>query len=657
MTDFAAGFALVRRPIGDLVGPGLSEMRSPTDTESMVRGGSLYTWVAGSGDAGIQLVRYGLGDTSDFQGFGFRLGAITDEDVGGLVGVRELETVTLGQNTFLLSMANPGGNTANSSVLSCFAIGPDLSTPTAGLTKLSQVATGGSLIEANDFLALKVGPKAFVVTWTISADGQTDHGALGVHQIRGDGSLTETTTLTKVANPDAPLAGIIDAEAVMFQGRTLVVTAANNADGLGLWVLDSAGQLTLLDSAKPYLDQSAPSTGANLTAVHIATVGDRTFAFAADTTSSRVITYEVVDDALVYRSDTSFAAQFNWQRMFEIKSFVSGGHLFLVTSQNGQLALMVVGPDGELTLAATASSSLTSGFANGPNPSDGSTVANAQMSGVMGFDLVEDGKRLFASTISYSQDVLNILGVGEKRFLKEVFEGTAADDRFFGLTSSMDAFGKAGDDQVFGGGGRTTAWGDTGSDSLYGGSYKDNLYGGSGSDTILGGNGNDLLNGWKMLIDAGGELDGGDSIDGGAGADTISGGQGNDTLYGGISGDVIDGGTHDDHIDGGTGNDLIVSSSGNDTITGGEGSDDFVFATNQKNNHDQITDFEIGADQIKLKGPDLNTFAEVSGAMIQSGSDTILTLRPGHTVTLLGIQMADLTAADFLFDEQVLSTL
>ena len=225
-------------------------MSGASDAETLYRDGSLYTWVAGRNDAGIQLIRHDLGTLQDaLQGYGHIRGAVRHEDVGGLQRVTELETITVGQNSFLLSLAETPGNTANASVLNAFAIGADLNTASGGLTLAASLATsGGSLMEADDFLAVKVGARAFVVTWSLSADGQTGHGAIGVHQLRANGSLIETTTLTETGNPALPLNGIVDAEATVFQGRTLVLTGANGfnplnganaGEGLGLWVLDS----------------------------------------------------------------------------------------------------------------------------------------------------------------------------------------------------------------------------------------------------------------------------------------------------------------------------------------------------------------------------------------------------------------------------------
>ena len=72
---------------------------------------------------------------------------------------------------------------------------------------------------------------------------------------------------------------------------------------------------------------------------------------------------------------------------------------------------------------------------------------------------------------------------------------------------------------------------------------------------------------------------------GGAGNDVINGGAGNDTLQGGAGTDTLKGGV------------------GNDTLTGGTDADTFVFNTalNALTNVDDITNFEVGIDQIGLE--------------------------------------------------------
>ncbi len=166
----------------------------------------------------------------------------------------------------------------------------------------------------------------------------------------------------------------------------------------------------------------------------------------------------------------------------------------------------------------------------------------------------------------------------------------------------------------------TTVLGPATARRLTGTADDDTLSGQAGDDVLLGNGGDDTLSG-------------GDDDDSGAasGDDDLYGGSGNDTLYG----------------DGG--NDELYGDGGADSLTGGTGADTFVFAAGD--GADTITDFtpEEG-DRI-----DLSAFAGLEGfaslTLTADGSATILDLRAhgGGTVRLLGVAVADLLAADFLW--------
>ena len=72
---------------------------------------------------------------------------------------------------------------------------------------------------------------------------------------------------------------------------------------------------------------------------------------------------------------------------------------------------------------------------------------------------------------------------------------------------------------------------------------------------------------------------------------------------GGAGNDVINGGAGNDNLQGGAGTDTLKGGVGNDTLTGGTDADKFVFNTalNALTNVDDITDFEVGIDQIGLE--------------------------------------------------------
>ncbi|WP_037306715.1 CHRD domain-containing protein [Ruegeria halocynthiae] len=230
-----------------------------------------------------------------------------------------------------------------------------------------------------------------------------------------------------------------------------------------------------------------------------------------------------------------------------------------------------------------------------------------------------------------------------------VLEVTNGDDDVVGGEAAENIDTGNGDDIVEAGGGDDTVDGGNGDDDLFGEAGNDQLTGGNGDDNIEGGLGNDVL------IGGNGE----DLLDGGEGGDTITGGRGDDILNGGIGNDTLEGGRGDDELNGGAGNDFICAGLGDDIINGGEGNDrlegnrgadTFVFAANAGD--DVITDFEaFGDDQLDLSAAALgfDSFADVSGAISQQGDDVVIDLGADGSITLLGIQAADLTDENVLF--------
>ena len=118
---------------------------------------------------------------------------------------------------------------------------------------------------------------------------------------------------------------------------------------------------------------------------------------------------------------------------------------------------------------------------------------------------------------------------------------------------------------------------------------------------------------------------------------TINGGNGKQTLAGTVG---------NDNIIGGNGKDVINGGAGDDTLTGGNGKDIFVFTANFGN--DVINDF--GGDTIHFDHGTFANFAAVQSNMANDGhGNTVITADADHTVTLLGVSVAQLHASDFLF--------
>ena len=186
-------------------------------------------------------------------------------------------------------------------------------------------------------------------------------------------------------------------------------------------------------------------------------------------------------------------------------------------------------------------------------------------------------------------------------------------------SGGVDGFGNGLDNSLEGNEQNNRLSAGDGNDQLHGFDGDDFLLGGSGSDTLIGGNGNDSLTGGDGL----------DSLAGEAGDDTYSvtaigdvvvelAGQGFDTVSSTVSytlaadvealvlrgtGNLRGVGNADPNtLTGNSGNNLLSGLAGNDTLTGGLGADSFVFDVlpNAATNLDIVTDFQVGADKIRL---------------------------------------------------------
>ena len=111
---------------------------------------------------------------------------------------------------------------------------------------------------------------------------------------------------------------------------------------------------------------------------------------------------------------------------------------------------------------------------------------------------------------------------------------------------------------------------------------------------------------------------------------------------------------NDDTLIGGAFADELVSLNGNDKLTGNGGSDRFVFNKNEGN--DTIMDFtgfkvsSDAADQIVLSGfKDVANFAQSMQVTTQVGANAMIKLSANDSVTLIGVNMANLVASDFMF--------
>lgn len=124
----------------------------------------------------------------------------------------------------------------------------------------------------------------------------------------------------------------------------------------------------------------------------------------------------------------------------------------------------------------------------------------------------------------------------------------------------------------------------------------------------------DLQAGQRLFVNAA-NLNGNDTITGGAGTDSINGGAGNDTITGGA---------------------------GNDDLTGGAGADTLVFHAGF--GIDTVSGFDETLDYLQF---DQGIFADVAAllaATTDSGANTVIQYDANNKVTLEGVQKADLLA-------------
>ncbi len=151
---------------------------------------------------------------------------------------------------------------------------------------------------------------------------------------------------------------------------------------------------------------------------------------------------------------------------------------------------------------------------------------------------------------------------------------------------------------------------------------------------------------------------GGDVFRGGAGNDQIDGLGGNDKLYGGNGNDRLDGDGGNDRMFGGGGRDKLFGAKGNDTLNGGKGNDKmtgnggndtFVFSKG----NDVVTDFDALNNKEKI---DLSGVSAITGInnlrnnfLNDVAGDAVIDDGNGNTLTLTGVDIADLGKGDFIF--------
>lgn len=276
---------------------------------------------------------------------------------------------------------------------------------------------------------------------------------------------------------------------------------------------------------------------------------------------------------------------------------------------------VITGGDGSDTLAGGLGSDTINGGA-GTDTLDlsidaGDAVRGFKVDLTAGNVYLNDGKNVVEDTVT---NIENVTGTNQK----DTLIGNGANNVLFGGLDD-DTFGSGGGNDTFNGG--------AGSDTV---SYQLTAFDKSlrsvvanlatGTAAVTDANGNVLTHSFNSI----------ENLIGSNANDTLTG-DGNANLLGGVGGD--------DTLDGGGGNDVLI---------GGDGNDTFVFRLGS--GKDSILGFTSGADTIKLQGfANLVSYAAVTAAWTQSGSDVVINLSANDSITLSQTKIADLHQSDFLF--------
>ena len=302
-----------------------------------------------------------------------------------------------------------------------------------------------------------------------------------------------------------------------------------------------------------------------------------------------------------------------------------------------------------------------------------------------------------SSTFTLSADIEKLILTGTGN---TIATGNAGNNTLIGNDGNNKLLGGDGADTLGGGLGNDTLDGGSGLDTMKGGSGDDKYYLDTSADVVTefsnGGTDTVQINGTYTLTanvenliivgssnrfgtgnaldnhitgNAGnntlGGAEGNDIIDGGKGADLMRGGTGDDIFYVDNSGDVVSeyshagtdsvfssvsftlGGNVENLSLNGKGNlsatgngldNILAGNAGDNLLTGGKGADSFVFAVNS--GADTISDFSaVQGDTIDLSA---HNHGVINLAMLsQSGSDTVIDLGGGMSVTVLAATATD----------------
>jgi hypothetical protein len=244
--------------------------------------------------------------------------------------------------------------------------------------------------------------------------------------------------------------------------------------------------------------------------------------------------------------------------------------------------------------------------------------------------------------------------------LGEVLDGTASDDRIYGLDGDDNLKGKAGNDQLFGGAGNDSLHGDAGIDFMFGGAGNDTYYVEDIGDTVseetvagIDDGGTDRVYATVSYV-MGNFIERATLI--GTLAADLTGNSAANILRGNDSANALSGGSGNDTLEGAGGNDTLTGGAGLDALAGGVGSDTFVFGPAIAANADTVSDF-AAEDFVGINPTDY--LLSLGTGLVLNGQGTEV-LDSGYFALISGASNTQGTAAghgQFLFNTSTLRLL
>ena len=284
----------------------------------------------------------------------------------------------------------------------------------------------------------------------------------------------------------------------------------------------------------------------------------------------------------------------------------------VITTNEGQDTLN--GMDGNDTLNGGGDNDILLG-GNGVDVLDGG-LGDDTLNGGAGTDTAS-----FDSAAAFVVVTLATQGVAQNT--RQGMDTLTSIERLIGSDYNDQLTGSTGNDRLEGGLGNDFMVGAAGNDTFFGGDGDDRMEGGAGDDILNGNTGRDtaIYSGAASAVVVNlGITSAQNTV--GAGNDTLNsierliGSNFNDALTGNTSNNVIYGEGGNDTVSGDAGSDVLYGGLGNDALVGGAGQDSFMFDTalNSATNVDQIADFTVNYDKIRLDS-DIFTQAGAAGTL------------------------------------------